>query len=49
MAGKKKQFCKSGHRLNRQNTYKRKNGTRECRECSRIRAAQQKQATGTTA
>jgi arginyl-tRNA--protein-N-Asp/Glu arginylyltransferase len=42
MAGKKKTFCKEGHRLSGKNVYRRKNGSRECRECSRVRAAAQK-------
>ena len=44
MAGKKKSFCKYGHRFNRKTTYRRKNGTRECRECSRLRSVEQKKA-----
>jgi hypothetical protein len=44
MAGKKKTKCKNGHRLNRKNTYLRKDGSRECKECSRARSVQQKAA-----
>ena len=37
MAGKKKKFCKNGHRLKGRNLYRRKDGSRECRVCSKIR------------
>jgi hypothetical protein len=47
MAGKKKRVCKRGHRMTLENTYKRKDGTRECRECSRLRSVEQKKAMAT--
>jgi hypothetical protein len=38
MPGAKMSHCTKGHRLTPRNLYTRKNGSRECRECSIQRA-----------
>ncbi len=41
MGALKSKTCSKGHPLEGENLYQRKNGTRECRQCSRDRAAAQ--------
>ena len=43
---KDRSTCKSGHAYTAENTYLRRNGVRECRQCGAIRAAKYRQAEG---